>query len=160
MPFEVGHTINNGRKREKPYAAALNMEIKAAAEADNPLKALRAVARAHLKKAANGDVAAITELANRLDGKVPQAVVGDDEHPPAFHAWLQWMQILAGDTRSLSPNANDINGLVTIEPTDTVVPSGQQQLEDGSQQAGEGSAAGEIEPRHAKEDGGTIDTPS
>jgi hypothetical protein len=27
-----------------------------------------------------GDMQAIKELADRMDGKVPQAVVGDDEH--------------------------------------------------------------------------------
>jgi hypothetical protein len=45
------------------------MEI-AAAGGDH--KALRRVARALLKKAASGDTPAITVLADRLDGKVPQ----------------------------------------------------------------------------------------
>ena len=38
---------------------------------------LRWNARQLLEK---GDVQAIKEIADRLDGKVPQAVVGDDEH--------------------------------------------------------------------------------
>ncbi len=29
-----------------------------------------------------GDVPSIREIADRFDGKVPQAVVGDDEHDP------------------------------------------------------------------------------
>lgn len=43
---------------------------------------LRAVADALVNKAMTGDVPAIKELADRVDGKVPQAVVGDDEHDP------------------------------------------------------------------------------
>lgn len=41
--------------------------------------ALRDVAQALVDKARSGDVPAIRELADRLDGKVAQAVVGDDE---------------------------------------------------------------------------------
>lgn len=41
---------------------------------------LRQVADALVLKAVSGDVQAIKEIADRLDGKVPQAVVGDDEH--------------------------------------------------------------------------------
>jgi hypothetical protein len=29
-----------------------------------------------------GEAPTIKEIADRLDGKVPQAMVGDDEHPP------------------------------------------------------------------------------
>lgn len=43
---------------------------------------LRAVADALVNKAMTGDVPAIKEIADRLDGKVPQAIVGDDEHDP------------------------------------------------------------------------------
>lgn len=39
---------------------------------------LRAVADALVNKAITGDVPAIKEIADRLDGKVPQAVVGDE----------------------------------------------------------------------------------
>jgi hypothetical protein len=41
---------------------------------------LRAVAEALVLKAMDGDVPAIREVADRLDGKVPQGIVGDDEH--------------------------------------------------------------------------------
>jgi len=43
---------------------------------------LRAVADALVTKAIQGDVPAIKEIADRLDGKVPQAIVGDNEHDP------------------------------------------------------------------------------
>ena len=68
-----------GQQRDKPYRDALRMEI--AAAGDN-FKLLREVAEAHIAKAKAGDVNAIKELADRLDGKVPQAIVGDDDGPP------------------------------------------------------------------------------
>lgn len=66
--------------KEKSFANMLNIAINEAA-AEGGTK-LRAVADALVLKAMNGDVAAIKEIADRLDGKVPQAVVGDDEHDP------------------------------------------------------------------------------
>jgi hypothetical protein len=50
------------------------MEIKAAGD-DH--KALRKIAAALLAKAANGDVPAINSLADRTDGKVAKAPIGD-----------------------------------------------------------------------------------
>ena len=58
---------------------ALRMEIAAAGEEH---KALRRVARALLKAAETGKVDAIREVGDRLDGRVPQAVVGDDGSAP------------------------------------------------------------------------------
>ena len=54
--------------KDKPYREALRMEIAAA----DDFKGLRAIARAHLDKARSGDIAAIKELADRLDGKPAQ----------------------------------------------------------------------------------------
>ncbi len=68
-----------GQQRDKPYRDALRMEI---AAAGGDFKALRLVAFAHLAKAQSGDIGAIKELADRLDGKVAQAIVGDSEHDP------------------------------------------------------------------------------
>ncbi|PDT47320.1 hypothetical protein CO661_14150 [Sinorhizobium fredii] len=69
---------NSGRKQEKPFRDALRMELAAAGE-DN--KALRKIARALIEKAEAGDMQAIKELADRTDGKVPQALIGDEENP-------------------------------------------------------------------------------
>jgi len=81
MPFQPGVSGNpGGRKREKPFYRALCMEV--AAEGDNH-QALRRIARAMLMRAGNGDVAAATFVADRLDGKVPQPVGGSDELGPA-----------------------------------------------------------------------------
>jgi hypothetical protein len=68
---------HNSGRRPKPFDQALRMELLAAGE-DH--KALRLVARELITKAQSGDMQAIKELAERTDGKVPQAIVGDDEH--------------------------------------------------------------------------------
>ena len=52
------------------------MEIKAAGD-DH--KALRKISAALLAKAASADVPAINALADRTDGKVAQALIGDSE---------------------------------------------------------------------------------
>lgn len=57
------------------------MELAAAGEDQ---KLLRAVASALIAKAAMGDVPAIKEVADRLDGKVPQGIIGGDEDDPAI----------------------------------------------------------------------------
>ena len=56
------------------------MEI-AALQAEDDKRALRRLARALIEKGAEGDVQAIREVADRLDGKVAQAIAGDDELP-------------------------------------------------------------------------------
>jgi hypothetical protein len=68
-----------GQQRDKPFRDALRMEIASAGE---DRKALRAVAQALLGKAMMGDVQAIKELGDRLDGKVAQSIGGDDELGP------------------------------------------------------------------------------
>jgi hypothetical protein len=42
---------------------------------------LRDVAEALVAKGMDGDIQAIKEIADRLDGKVPQAIAGDPENP-------------------------------------------------------------------------------
>lgn len=70
MAFQKGKSGNpGGGWADKPFRDALRMEI---AQAGPNLKALRRVAVALLDKAAEGDVAAIREIADRLDGKVAQ----------------------------------------------------------------------------------------
>jgi hypothetical protein len=70
---------NSGRKAEKPFRDALRMALK---EAGEDHKALRMIAAKLIEMAASGDMQAIRELADRTDGKVPQAIVGDDELGP------------------------------------------------------------------------------
>ncbi len=67
-------------KSEKTFANMLRLQLKEAhaSGGDN----LRKVAEALVNKAIDGDVPAIREIADRIDGKVPQAVVGDNESDP------------------------------------------------------------------------------
>jgi hypothetical protein len=69
---------NSGRKQEKPFRDALRMELAAAGEDG---KRLRNVARKVLELAEQGEQWAVRELADRIDGKVPTPIAGDDENP-------------------------------------------------------------------------------
>lgn len=69
------------RLTEKPFADALRMEI-AAAGADH--KKLRSIARALLSKAEEGDLQAIQQVADRLDGKPAQESTVTIEKRDAF----------------------------------------------------------------------------
>lgn len=66
--------------KEKSFANMLNIAIKEAVEGTDKTK-LRAVADALVDKAMSGDVQAIKEVADRIDGKVPQGVIGEEDNP-------------------------------------------------------------------------------
>jgi len=68
--------------RDKIYRQALMMELAAAGDS---LKAAREIARVHIARCKSGDMMAIKEFADRMDGKVPQALIGDDESNPVRH---------------------------------------------------------------------------
>ena len=65
--------------KDKPFRAAL---VRALGIADNNPEKLDKLAEALIAKAKTGDVAALREVSDRLDGKVAQAVVGDDGSEP------------------------------------------------------------------------------
>ena len=71
---------NSGSWTKKPFRDALRLELAAAGE-DH--KALRAIARNLIAMAQGDDMQAIKELADRMDGKPAQALVGgdDDDNP-------------------------------------------------------------------------------
>lgn len=71
---------NSGRKQEKPFRDALRMELAAVGE-DH--KALRAMARRLIEQAMDGTepMPAIREVADRLDGKPAQTIMGDEDNP-------------------------------------------------------------------------------
>lgn len=64
--------------KDKPFKEALR---KAIADAGDDRPRLRNVANALLDKAESGDVQAIREIADRLDGKVPQGIEGGEGGP-------------------------------------------------------------------------------
>ena len=73
--------------KDKPYRDALRMEIAALREGD--IKGLRVIARAHLNKCKDGDMAAIKELADRLDGKPAQESTVTIEHKRNATDWTR-----------------------------------------------------------------------
>ena len=83
MSFEPGKSGNpGGRPKTRPFRDALAMEA-ASAEKGETCIALPGSLRWNARKLLEqGEVASIREIADRLDGKVPQAVVGDDESDP------------------------------------------------------------------------------
>ncbi len=81
MTFKPGQSGNpQGLRRAKLFADALRMEL-AAVGADH--KALRKIARNLIDMAMAGEMVAIKELADRLDGKAAQALQhsGEDAGP-------------------------------------------------------------------------------
>jgi hypothetical protein len=75
--------------KDKPFRDALRMELAALGE-DDP-KSLRGLARKLLDAASGGDntLAAIKEVADRLDGKPAQAVIGGDEDDPEIKTYTR-----------------------------------------------------------------------
>src|SRR5215831_980555 len=69
-----------GQQRDKPYREALHIELAAAGE---DMKKLREIARVHIARCEAGDMQAIKELANRLDGRPAQILEhsGPDSNP-------------------------------------------------------------------------------
>ena len=67
---------NSGRKQEKPFKDALRMSLAAAGEDQ---KALRKIADTLIEKAVEGDMQAIKEIADRIDGKPSQQINHADE---------------------------------------------------------------------------------
>lgn len=77
----ANHTIR-GQQRDKPFRDALRIEAKALENGElnkYPRGSLRWNAQQLLMM---GEPQAIREIADRLDGKVPQAVVGDSDYDP------------------------------------------------------------------------------
>lgn len=76
MPFEKGKSGNpGGRVADKPWREAINLALK-----DKDPKRLRKIAETLVTLATGGDLAAIKEIGDRLDGKPAQQtiVTGED----------------------------------------------------------------------------------
>ncbi len=77
------------QNKDKPFREALRMELAALGE-DDP-KTLRRLARKLLETAIKDDgLQAIKEVADRLDGKPAQAVVGGDEDDSPIQLTVTW----------------------------------------------------------------------
>ena len=76
---------------DKPFRDALRLAVKRPENAAVKGKTkLDKIAAALVEEAVNGDVPAIKEIGDRLDGKVPQAVTGEGGGPIAMA--IQWLQ--------------------------------------------------------------------
>ena len=81
---------NSGRKQEKPFRDALMLAIKEAETAANSTRKLRVIAERLLDEAAMGNVQALKEVADRLDGKVPQGIENGSPDEP-FKVTFGWL---------------------------------------------------------------------
>lgn len=84
MPFQPGNTEGSkSHSRAKPMRDAMRMEMAAIENGEDcvaPRGSLRWIARQQFLKAGE-DTSAFKEIADRLDGKVPQGHGGDDDLP-------------------------------------------------------------------------------
>lgn len=80
MAFQLGNTESQKANHRQPklFRDALLVELK---QADGDVERLQKVARRLVENAVGGETAAIREIADRIDGKVPQAHGGDDDMP-------------------------------------------------------------------------------
>lgn len=79
MPFEKGNKLGGRRLKEKPWRDALKLAVNRVMEGEPDRKKLQAIADKVVEQALDGDMRAAEEIANRLDGKVPQALIGSDD---------------------------------------------------------------------------------
>jgi hypothetical protein len=79
-------TPSKGSKPDKLMRDALILELhQEAVDADGVMtKKLRLVARALVDAGTKGDVPAIKEINDRVDGKAPQVIQGDEDNPLVF----------------------------------------------------------------------------
>jgi len=76
MPTNYHAKNPRGQQRDKVYREALRLELADMSEGID-LKKLHEIARAHIEKAAAGDMQAIRELRDTLDGKPVQQLEHD-----------------------------------------------------------------------------------
>ncbi len=86
------NTPGTGRKADKVIRDAL-----LAAARQDP-EQMKRVAQALWAKAENGDVQAFKEIADRLDGKAAQPIVGDSDFEPIACLRVEWVS--SGDDKA------------------------------------------------------------
>jgi hypothetical protein len=86
MAFEKGSSGNpGGRPKEKAFADALRLAVNAEVENEGEKKKkLRVIAERLVAEAMAGESWAVQQVADRLDGKPAQAIIGGDEDDPAI----------------------------------------------------------------------------
>lgn len=87
MPFKKGQSGNpHGSGTEKVWRDAVLLAVNdKEGKGKDARKKLRALAEALVEKGLAGDVGAIKEIGDRLDGKAAQVVAGDENGGPIRH---------------------------------------------------------------------------
>ena len=98
MPFEAGNSLSPGRpKKQRSFAAALQIEVKQAGKEGDGTK-LRDIAATLVQEAIGGNIQAIKEVADRLDGKAQQAISVASETGTGIIAFdASYLQYLSDD---------------------------------------------------------------
>lgn len=78
----AGVAGRSGPKQEKPWRDAIQRAVKRQAEGKGSPKFLEKLADALVKAGIEGDVSALKEIGDRLDGKSVQPVSGVPDGPP------------------------------------------------------------------------------
>lgn len=106
-PFKPGQSGNpNGRPKKRPFKEALDRILKEEAKGADESGGLDEIVRALYTKAKTGDVAAIKEIAERYDGKVPQAVIGGDEDDPPIRT-ITRIELVAASAKPETGDSDD-----------------------------------------------------
>ena len=109
MPFKPGNTLaKNGKHRE--FAQALRIAVAEACEKGGTK--LRALADKLVEEGLSGNVHALKEIADRLDGRVPQAISLDTEERVRFIAVVpakpatteEWLRLVEGTNAKAPPD--------------------------------------------------------
>ena len=86
---------NSGARKQKVIREALMLALGDDAEAPMRTK-MDKIVRAHITKALEGDMPAIKEIYDRIDGKTPQAIIGGDEDDPAINIINRIERVILG----------------------------------------------------------------
>lgn len=95
MAWSPGQSGNpDGRQKSKPWRDALQRAL-GKIDADGKRPRLELIAEKVVTAAEEGDRDAWKEIADRLDGKVPQGIIGGDEDDPAIKATVTLVEVVA-----------------------------------------------------------------
>lgn len=112
MPFQPGNQEAKKATNTRPWKEAINRAIKRRESVD-PL-ALEKLADKLIAGVEAGDIAAIKEFGDRVDGKVAQAIIGGDDDDPAIQT-----RMVVEFVRPLMLAAPTEQEAVAVEPTET-----------------------------------------
>jgi hypothetical protein len=110
MPFQPGNQLGRDVYKKRPKFITQRL-IALLNETDaNDIPKLNRLATALLDKAIEGDVTAIKEVIDRVEGKVPQPIAGDPDNPLTISTVVhEIVRVEAANQRSNPPliNARD-----------------------------------------------------